>query len=135
MLEQIKKEMEREEVRLEYDVLLQKKIAERLPNHTSEIIEILIKDENKDLMRIIHNYVDENPGTKICLEEPEKKEYIDLHLYDNDYQLVTTIGITDNKLDPVLQIVNEKTFKSLENYVADYETAEADTRLSMRDSI
>jgi len=133
-------EMRTEEAKLVYDVLLQKKVAERLPNYTSKIMEILIKDKNKDLIKTIHNYLDENFGMKICLEEPQNEEHINLHLYDRDdgYQLVQTIRITDNiddEQDLESQIVQEETFELLEKYVVDYDTAKSDSEFSMQDSI
>jgi len=133
MLEELKATMQTEENQITQDLLSGRKIAERLPNHTFKILEVLQKDDNKELMTTFHNYTNEDSGSKICLEDIGK--HIDAHLYDDDRDLVTTISITDDQKDPLLQIVGKETFKDLKKLTVDYDKARSDVELSMRNSL
>ena len=118
----------------EYSLLLQKKKIERLPNRTNAILDTILGDSNKDLLKLLHNYINENTGSGIYLEN--LNTYIDAHIVDFDNQLVSIVGITSEKnIDNTSEVVEEETFDNLKKLTVDFELAEDQAKDSLSDAI
>ena len=113
--------------------LIEKKTAERVPEKTVEILEVLKKDSNTTLSEIISKYVI-NEDAKIGLQDLETS--IDANIWDNkDGQPVTTLSISTNENDATSQTVSQETYDSLKPFCVDINTFRAEIESQLEGKI
>lgn len=114
-----------------FEALVQKRIAEMIPDrNTRLILDIIKRDPNGELLNLLEGYVNEHDA-KIGLED--LKTYLEAHVWDKDRQLVSTFGIGTNPKDLTIQVVSQETYDSLKPLCSDISAIEAEVRDDLAD--
>ena len=111
-----------------FSVLVEKKVAERVPNRNTEILDILKQDSNRNIASLLQKYIYAQEA-KIGLQDLET--YLEAHVWDKDGQFVNTIGIGTDQNDATTESVSQETYDSLKPLCMDITTirAEVETQL------
>ncbi len=112
--------------------LVEKKIAERVPNKNTEILNILKEDSNASLFTLLQRYIYAQDA-KVGLQD--LRTYLEAHVWDKDGQFVDTIGISTNENDATTQSVSKETYDSLKPFCIDIDTARAEIESQLEGKI
>lgn len=122
-----------------FEELRARRIAERIPNHTARIMEVLEGDKNKDVHKILSDFQNKNPKMKIGLEDLGKE--ICFHVYDEPecppqagIQKNNEFVVNDNMDDSSCLHVSEQTMKDLKSLCADYRSTREDVDTQLDDA-
>ena len=113
-----------------FATLVEKRVAERIPQKNTEILDILKKDSNTTLPTLLGKYVNEEDA-KIGLQDLET--YLEAHVWDKDGQLVSTVGIGTDKDDATIEVVSQETYDSLKPLCSDIATIKAEIEANLED--
>ncbi|MDX9739194.1 MAG: hypothetical protein RBT33_02430 [Candidatus Dojkabacteria bacterium] len=115
-----------------FSVLVEKKVAERVPDKNTEILDILRKDSNTNLKTILEKYTYAQDA-KIGLQDLET--YLEAHVWDKDGQFVNTIGISTDQDDATTECVSKETYDSLKPLCIDITTVRAEIETQLEGKI
>ncbi|MFA5622995.1 MAG: hypothetical protein WC981_02080 [Candidatus Dojkabacteria bacterium] len=116
-----------------FTALVEKKVAERVPNRNTEILDILKKDSNTNLLTLLQKYIYAQDA-KVGLQELET--YLEAHVWDEkEGQLVTTIGIGVDQNDATTESVSQETYDSLKPFCVDIDTFRAEIEAQLEGKI
>lgn len=105
------------------ETLEEKKISERIPNHTDKVITVLKTDSNANLTSKVSSLVENNEG-KLGLEEIANA--IDIHVWDKLGKVLDIVRVgTDQKRNDIEKI-EEETMNNLKPLCSDFSKIRTD---------
>lgn len=119
--------------KLEFEILFVRRVAEKVPNYNTPILEILARDPNNQLHNLFSEYLNK-PGeerSKIGLEDLES--YIGAHVWNAEGEIVYTYNIGTDTSDTSIEIVDTETYAALKTLCTDIESIRVDEEFKLKD--
>ena len=117
-----------------YNKLFNKKAFERLTIYTPQILNILKQEqENKELYKLIADYFKKEERTRLAVAD--QTNYLDIHIYDPNREIVSVIGVGTNKDDLTTELVSKDTYENLKNLATDIDSIKVNVKRELSNAV